>query len=214
MPLSLDPGNIMKFATYFSPIFIPSFLLVTSAIEANLKGVAYIIGLMITYALGYLMKFFFRKQFGDRYLRRPFNTTNGSPPGWTATSMPDYCSVFEGPFDHSTIGNVNMPSLVSMFHSFTICYITLSVATNTTIPIGGILFIIGLSINAIIHLYLRKTMLCDSWKGIILGFFVGGGLGAAWWAALKAINPTWLFFGHDKQKKCKLGKTKFKCTYS
>ena len=190
MPLSLDPGNIMKFATYFSPIFIPSFLLVTSAIEANLKGLAYIVGLMFTYGIGY------------------------APPGWTDTAMPDYCSVFEGPFDHSNIGNVNMPSLVSMFHSFTIIFITLSVATNKSIPIGGILFIIGLSINAIIHLFLRKTMLCDSWKGILLGFFVGGGLGAAWWAALKAYDPTLLFFGHDKQKKCKLGKTKFKCTYS
>ena len=214
MPLSLDPGNIIKFTTYFSPIFIPSFLLVTSAVEANLKGIAYIIGLIITYGFGYLMKFFFRKNFGDTYLRRSFNTTNGAPPGWTAASMPDYCSVFEGPFDHSTIGNVNMPSLVSMFHSFTIFYIMLSVATNTVIPIGGILFIIGLFINACIHLYLRKTMLCDSWKGILLGFFVGSGLGAAWWAALKAINPSWLFFGHNKQTKCKLGKTKFKCTYT
>lgn len=214
MPLSLGLDNVLKFSTYFSPIFIPSFLLVTSAIEYNLKGLAYIVGLMFTYGIGYLMKFFFRRQFGDTYLRRSFNPTNGAPPGWTATAMPDYCSVFEGPFDHSDIGNINMPSLVAMFHSFTIILITLSVANNTSIPIGGIFFIIGLSINAIIHLLFRKTMLCDSWKGILLGFFVGGFLGAAWWAALKAINPALLFFGHDKQKKCKLGKTKFKCTYT
>lgn len=214
MPLSINPANLMKFATYFSPIFIPSFLIVTSAIDWNLKGIMYVIGLMIAYSIGILMKFFFKKQFGEKYDRATIGPGGGIPPGWTNNAMPDFCSVFEGPFDHAAIGPTTMPSSVAIFHSFTILYIIMAVATNPHVPIGGIIFVLGLSINAITHLLLRKSMLCDKSQGIMLGVVIGAMLGVGWWAAIKSIDSSWLFFGDEKQKKCKLGKTKFKCTYT
>jgi len=90
----------------------------------------------------------------------------------------------------------------------------MAVATNPHFPIGGIIFVFGLSLIAITHLLLRKSMLCDKSQGIMLGVVIGAMLGVGWWAAIKSIDSSWLFFGAEKQKKCKLGKTKFKCTYT
>ena len=56
--------------------------------------------------------------------------------------------------------------------------------------------------------------MCDTIPAAIIGIIVGAALGAGWWALIKSTRPDWLFYGDDKQsKKCKLGKTKFKCVY-
>lgn len=57
-------------------------------------------------------------------------------------------------------------------------------------------------------------MMCDTVPAAVIGIIVGAGLGTGWWALIQSTRPDWLFYGNDKQnKKCKLGKTKFKCVY-
>lgn len=218
MPLAFSLGNIGKFATFMSPIFISGFLLVTSAMEWNLKGPVYLIGLTIAYFFGLLLKALFLTfdggRLGGKWSRKSFNITNLAPPGWTAEAMPDYCSVFEGPFDNHAIGKITTPSLSAIFHGFTIAYIAIAVGTNPYKPIGGISFLILLGCNAILNLFYRYSMMCDTIPAAIIGIIVGAALGAGWWALIKSTRPDWLFYGDDKQsKKCKLGKTKFKCVY-
>ena len=56
MALTFTLDNIMKFFTYISPIFISSFLLLQSAMDWNLKGLVYLIGICLSYIVGILFK--------------------------------------------------------------------------------------------------------------------------------------------------------------
>ena len=56
MALTFSLENIIKFFTYISPIFISGFLLVQSAMDWNLKGLVYLIGLCISYIVEYYLK--------------------------------------------------------------------------------------------------------------------------------------------------------------
>ncbi len=56
--------------------------------------------------------------------------------------------------------------------------------------------------------------MCDDFKAIAIGMVLGSAFGALWFTLIKSTRPDWLFYGDEKQsKKCKLGPTKFKCTY-
>ena len=59
MALTFTLDNIMKFFTYISPIFISMFLLVQSAMDWNLKGLVYLIGICLSYIVGLLLKTIF-----------------------------------------------------------------------------------------------------------------------------------------------------------
>ena len=60
MPLlSLTIGNIIKFFTFLSPIFISSFLVLQSFVNYDLKALAYLIGTLLAYGIGMLVKLFF-----------------------------------------------------------------------------------------------------------------------------------------------------------
>jgi len=218
MALTFTLDNIMKFFTYISPIFISSFLLLQSAMDWNLKGLVYLIGICLSYIFGILFKTLFwqldGRRIGGKWSRKPFRINTPGMPGHTAAAMPDYCSVFEGPFHNSTLSAIATPSLNAIFHFFTFFYILLSVGTNPYKPPGGIAFVILLGILMFTNLAYRYILMCDDFKSIAIGMVIGSALGAGWFALIKATRPDWLFYGDEKQsKKCKLGKTKFKCTY-
>tara|TARA_B100001057_G_scaffold142372_1_gene142078 strand:- start:145 stop:804 length:660 start_codon:yes stop_codon:yes gene_type:complete len=218
MALTFTLDNIMKFFTYISPIFISSFLLIQSAMDWNLKGLVYLFGICLTYIFGILLKTMFwqldGRRIGGKWSRKPFRINTPAMPGHTSLAMPDYCTVFEGPFHNSTLSAIATPSLNAMFHFFTLIYITLAVGTNPYKPPGGIAFVILLGITAITNLSFRYILMCDDFKSIAIGGVFGLILGGLWFAIIKATRPDWLFYGDEKQsKKCKLGPTKFKCTY-
>ena len=50
--------NIMKFLTFISPMFISGFLLLQSAMDWNLKGLVYLVGICISYVIGLLIKIY------------------------------------------------------------------------------------------------------------------------------------------------------------
>lgn len=218
MALTFTLDNIMKFLTFVSPMFISGFLLLQSAMDWNLKGLVYLVGICISYVLGLLIKSVFwqldGRRIGGRWSRKPHRINTPAMPGHTDLAMPDYCSVFEGPFFNSTLSAIATPSLNAIFHTFTFMYIVLSVGTNPYKPPGGIVFTILLGIIAIANLSYRYILMCDDFKAIAIGSVIGALLGGGWFAVIKASNPQWLFYGDEKQsKKCKLGKTKFKCVY-
>ena len=69
----------------------------------NLKGLVYLVGICISYVIGLLIKTVFWQQLdgrriGGRWSRKPHRINTPAMPGHTDVAMPDYCSVFEGPF--------------------------------------------------------------------------------------------------------------------
>ena len=56
MALAFSASNLLQFYTFISPIFISLFLLLKSTMEYNMKGIVYILGVLINYVIGMLIK--------------------------------------------------------------------------------------------------------------------------------------------------------------
>lgn len=223
MALTLNVQNILQFYTVLSPIFISVFLLFQSVMKGDLKGIVWIIGAFLAWAIGMGIKSIFASQDQSRlsdgnptkHVRKSFvdrmnfmgDTSQGS-------GVPDYCSVFQGPFEHQFIHRIKLPSLNAIFHAFTISYIAMGVGSNSKPSNEGIIFLIVLGILALMNGFYRKIYDCDGYMDLFVGAVLGTGLGVAWFFAIKGINPTWTYYGEEDMKgKCVLGKQKFKCTY-
>tara|TARA_A100001015_G_C14979397_1_gene708810 strand:+ start:688 stop:1383 length:696 start_codon:yes stop_codon:yes gene_type:complete len=230
MAISLDIQNILQFFSFLSPILISTYLIFQSFMEANLKGPMWLIGSLISWAIGIAFKSMFHRiddnkvnKFiknnqkvpeGTRTFQRiPVRHNLPLNPGQTKNSTPDYCNVFSGPFSNSALYTTSMPSLNAIFHAFTISYIGSGIAVNPNHPFGGILFLISITILAVINWMFRITLYCDKILDVVVGAVLGIGAGIAWFTAINNINPTWTYYSKEKQGKCVLGTQKFSCTY-
>ena len=221
MALKFTLSNILQFYTFLSPIFIPLFLLIKSTMDYNIKGLIYLVGLFFNYMVGILVKSLFyhmdskSRALGEtpQFERQPVRMKWPLHPGQTARGVPDYCSVFEGPWFTSALGATSMPSLNAMFHAFTLLYIIMGTSTNPNTP--GIPLIIVLAITAITNMVLRVRLFCDRMTDVGIGLILGSALGVAWYFIINSWNPIYVYYGKDDPtKQCKLGKTKFKCSYN
>ena len=220
MALSLDLPNILQFFSFLSPIIISSFLVLQSFISSDVKGIMWLVGNLLAYIFGILAKSAFHKFDegkgpGEKHSFKRIPIVDNLPinPGTTRNNVPDYCSVFNGPFSNMALSDTSMPSLNAIFHSFTIAYIAMGVGENPIAPSGGITLIIVLGILAMINWFYRVTLYCDRMLDVLVGATIGAGIGVAWYYAIKAMNPTWVYFGKEKKGKCVLGEQKFVCTY-
>ena len=229
MPLASDPGNVIQFFTFLSPILISSFFVLQSFMDTDIKAMVWLVGQILAWGLGMGAKFGFHSidngkvaglrargepvEAGTRtFQRRPIRMNWPMNAGQTANNVPDYCSVFAGPFGNSAVSSTSMPSLNAIFHSFTIAYILTAVANNPNHPPGGIVFLIVLGIVAITNWLYRVNLYCDYWIDIGLGIVIGALCGVGWFYAINLVNPTWTYYGKEKKGKCVLGKQKFRCT--
>lgn len=233
MAIKFDFFNIIQFFTFLSPVIISSFFLLQSAMNFDLKAIFWLIGSVIAWFIGMLIKSGFHAMDDSKvrkagaagnlrpglrsYQRTPINHDWTIHPGVTEGNTPDYCSVFEGPWYNSMVQTTSMPSLNAIFHFYTLIYIVLGVAENPNRPIGGIIVSIVLLINGLINLAFRKMLHCDKWLDIGLGAILGGLCGFGWYYAVNNMSKPkglWTYYGiQDDRKQCKLGKMKFRCTY-
>ena len=215
MPLRLTPTNILQFYTFLSPILISCFLLFMGFYNGSPQGIVYLLGTFINHFFGMGFKSFFSKY--PKFLRTPVQMNYPLNAGQTTASMPDYCNVFVTPWFNQSVNDTSMPSLNAMFHSFTFVYLLCGILSNPNKP--GIPFLITLGITAIANMIFRTYYYCDKMQdilvGVILGGLVGFGIFNLIYYALGDTGPTLLFYAkEDNTKKCKLSKTKFRCTYS
>ena len=59
MPLSLDPGNVIQFFTFLSPILISSFFVLQSFMDADIKALVWLFGQILAWGIGMGAKFGF-----------------------------------------------------------------------------------------------------------------------------------------------------------
>ena len=233
MPISPTPANIIEFFAYMSPIIISSFLVLQSFFNLDVKAMIWLVGALFTWILGMLAKFTFysidessmqaainagipKNQFPKRKFQRQaiVEDRRGSKDNDGKRMIPDYCSVFTGPYMNHTVYNTSMPSLDAMFHAYTLAYIGASVSQNPNHPTNGIAFLIFLGLVSATNLLFRKNNHCDSWLDIGLGLILGTACGIGHYFGVMAINPTWTYYGKEKKGKCVLGTQKFRCTYN
>lgn len=214
MPLRLTPTNLLQFYTFLSPILISTFLLFMGFFNGSPQGIVYLVCVLLNHLFGMGFKTFFSKY--PRFLRTPIKMNYPMNAGQTINSMPDYCNVFVTPWFNQTVNDTSMPSLNAMFHSFTFVYLLCGIMMNPTKP--GIPLLVVLGVTALANMGFRTYYFCDKMQDILVGVILGGLMGFALFSLLyhsSDIGPTLVFFAkEDNSKKCKLSKTKFRCSYS
>ncbi len=214
MPLRLTPTNLLQFYTFLSPILISTFLLFMGFFNGTFQGIVYLICVLINHLFGMGFKTFFSKY--PRFLRTPIKMNYPLNAGQTVNSMPDYCNVFVTPWFNQAVNDTSMPSLNAMFHSFTFVYLLCGIMMNPTKPAIPLLVILG--ITALANMGFRTYYFCDKMQDILVGTILGGLIGFGLFSLLyysSDSGPTLVFFAkEDNSKKCKLSKTKFRCSYS
>lgn len=203
MPIQFNPKNVINFASSLSPIFITSFLVLDGAFNGHIKFLFYLLGLFVAIILGILM----RGSSKIRYM--------GFDDAEKALNIDNYmkkCLTFDGPFNIAYELR-DGPSSHAVFHSFTIMYFFQSVINN---PYDmGWPFLFLLIIIASLDVMIRKKHNCNTAGNFVKGGVLGVVIAAVWWQILNSTNygRQNLYYGkEDTMKKCKLGKTRFKCT--
>ena len=214
MPLRLTQTNLLQFYTFLSPILISTFLLFMGFFNGSPQGIVYLVCVLLNHLFGMGFKTFFSKY--PRFLRTPIKMNYPMNAGQTINSMPDYCNVFVTPWFNQAVNDTSMPSLNAMFHSFTFVYLLCGIMMNPTKP--GIPLLVVLGVTALANMGFRTYYFCDKMQDILVGVILGGLMGFALFSLLyhsSDIGPTLVFFAkEDNSKKCKLSKTKFRCSYS
>ena len=232
MPISPTPLNLIEFFAYLSPILISSFLVFQSFFNWDVKAMVWLVGTLLTWIVGMMVKFTFhsiddstiQKALTQNPRPNPMPTRKFQRPAIIQDSrtrgrngirnIPDYCSVFSGPYGTHAVYNTSMPSLDAMFHAFTLAYIGASVSQNPNNPTNGIAFLIFLALVSATNLLFRINHSCDKALDVVLGLILGAACGVGYYFAVVSTNPTWTYYGKEKKGKCVLGTQKFRCTYN
>jgi hypothetical protein len=209
--IDLNIKNLTTFFSMLSPMFITMYLLLDSAFNAHLKGIVFLIGLLLIQFLGLLSRPLFKNS-----ERKDIKEGRGANPkmGEIASAM---CQVFSGPYEKS-LGMYKSPSDHGIFHFFTIFYILPNAIVNglNSTLFDGWGFIITTFILAIMDFYNRIFVKnCEKMRDVIIGLLFGMLGGILWWFIINSIEPKLTYFNEkDKNKKCKLTKQQFKCSYN
>ena len=103
MALIFSLDNIIKFFIHIPHFYINVFT-VQSAMM-NLKGLVYLVGICLTYILTFTKPSsrMMEEELVVDGLEHLIESIHYGMPGHTDNAMPDYCSVFEGPYFNSSL---------------------------------------------------------------------------------------------------------------
>tara|TARA_B100000035_G_scaffold99064_3_gene84050 strand:- start:7775 stop:8611 length:837 start_codon:yes stop_codon:yes gene_type:complete len=258
--LSIDPGNILNLFILVGPLFISTFYILYSCFEGTLAGIYWLVGVLFSqYFIGLLFRAWwasrsnkktdknFRKLMKEgkdaqtaynimrtdkKYFasskRKWWTKKNSSGKG---ANFRDMCSLFIQPYSNTLYNTFSMPSLNSIFYSFTWVYLlfqgmfegsSFDLRGDVNIPV--VVSIILLGAFMMIDAMKQMSKGCNTAMDITVGTLIGSAIGFGWWAlAAFALNPTMygdkggsLFF-FDKKSRVKVcsvdSKKRFKCFY-
>ena len=176
--IELSATNIFKFASLMTPFLIGFFLILTSIINQDLKGIIYLMGSM----LASIINVFFMN-----LIKSP-RAPDASP----------FCNVFSFPFSNTSNaeGHYESPSMTAMFISFTIAYLCLPMIYNSPQSINYALISV-LVILYIIDVLTQSNQKCNSLGASFLGTLVGFLLGAGWYGLIKSSGYDSLLYYSD-----------------
>tara|TARA_B100000902_G_scaffold236534_1_gene224075 strand:+ start:4440 stop:5078 length:639 start_codon:yes stop_codon:yes gene_type:complete len=209
MAIKFSLYNYSIFFAALSPLFISTYLLLSSLFQGNIRGIVFLIGNAIASFFGMGIKAAAKRPRGKlKYLDKYNNQTD-------ANSLPpahDFCDVFEPAME--SLKHYGMPSSHAVFFGYLLTYLQLGIQSNPNKP--GIPFFVLLSVLGGMDLFFRASSRCDSGLDIFAGLIIGGAIGAAWFFFVKYLWPDGekvVYFAKDdvNVEKCKLGKQKFVC---
>ncbi len=179
--------NFFEFLSMISPYLVVFFILFNTIVNSNLKGMIYMLGLLILF----MMSFLFQKMFKSNGLAQP----------------DPICNLFQ-----LNVTLESVPSFSVALITYTFFYIVLPMITNKVINYP---FIIILSFIFIINVYYRITKKCTTLFGAITGGFLGLIWGSIYYAIIKNTNSSLTFYDDfisNKVACSRPSQQKFKCS--
>ena len=188
MAIQLTFSNMLQLTSTLSPTLITFFLVMLSLFNLNMKGIVYLMGVLLASVLN--------------YMAGPiFSMDDKSIP-------PAMCNLIEIPF----WTQFKSPSSSSLYLAFTFAYLFLPMFYNDVINtylITTLILLIG--IDAIT----KVKNNCTDITGVFVGILFGLVLGTIWYSLLTMNNLKQLLFFDDfnsnKQKCGLVGKQSFRC---
>jgi hypothetical protein len=214
MAIKISINNIIIFMTSLLPILIGSFFIINSFFNYDLKGIIWLIGLLIASVIKLLVKMGFSSGgFGIH----PWIKENRAA---KVSELPshDFCEIFE-PIGPDSSKKTKAVDSHAFFHGFTLFYLLSGNDMNPLNSGTGFIVIYGVLI-AIDTLYRLIKGCAAPLFGVLLGLVLGGILGISWFYLVINVfadGREKVFFGIDPvAKKCAIGnslsKKTFKCT--
>ena len=157
---------VIQFFTLLGPVILPSFLVLGSFFNGDLKGLVYLAGLAIVSALTVMIKGFTAPRNND------------------LTYSPS-CYVLDiGSI--STDGLRTLPCFHASIMSFTVAYLLYPVAVNgfkQYLPLA-----IGLISYLALNVFSRKWLKCVRWMDIVMGLIIGTLFGVSYYIMIEAMG--------------------------
>ena len=196
LQLEITIDNVVTFITALSPIILTIFFLLNSALNFDIRGFLWLLGLLVTEMIRLALRAMLKHEKPSKYANINF------------------CSVFEDPFG-LVHGHYTMPSFHGTFHGYTISYLLYGIMNNPKSP--GIPFISTLVLVALLDFLYRFKNGCEDMVSIFVGVLYGilMGFGAATvvsGAFGKENRHKNIYFGkQDKLKQCSIDNKKYSC---
>ena len=209
MAIAFGFDNLMIFFTALSPIIISSFFIINSFFNADMKGLIWLIGILITLLTGAGVRGLMKnvKKAQHPWIREG----RAAKPSELPTH--DFCDIFEPMFESGRM--TTAVDSHALFHGFTLTYLILGNRLNPYSP--GTPFISFYGVIVALDLLYRIVKGCvhNLAFGLILGLILGVGLGLGWFSAITGLiknGSNMVYFGSNEDlSKCKLSKRTFQC---
>lgn len=187
MGFALTPINMLYFVSYLSPMIFSFFMVMTSIFNQDLKGFAYLVGVLVFCLVG------------GSFLRPILKQTS--------INADEICRMVDIPI----IGNeFTTPVFSTMIIAFTLLYLLIPMMnTETNIPL-----VVSLVVLTLMDIFVNYHRKCANLTGILVSLFIGMIFGTAWYFMMSAISPELTYFSDTPSNRvvCQKPKAKtYKC---
>jgi len=187
MALEFNLTNFVYIFSYFSPLMLTSFMVMSSAFNQDVKGLFYLVGLLVLVFLGIII----------RNITKIPNSENRS----------SICNIVDIPFMNNRF---EFPIHSTMIIGYTFMYLlTPMLAGNMNIPV-----VVSLILLTFMDIYVNMSLNCGKLFTIIMSVIIGAGGGVGWFYLMNAISPDFVYFGDSPSNRvvCQKPKAKtYKC---
>jgi len=215
------PFTYIKTIIIFAPILISTCAILLSAYNFDSKGIFYVIGALINTFVGWVFsrawkypKPGMRRATAAEILDNPDGRKVRPNKGQDLGSV--NCYIFGLDANWGIEGLGSTPDSHALFLAFTFIYILLGSIENSK-GSGSIILLIILGIFMLLSGAFRmSSMKCCQWYDILIGWFIGSGIGVCWFAAMMLmgdnlnLNVTY-FSDPPGNSKCNLSEKEYKC---
>ncbi len=203
--IQFNLSNIAHFYSSISPFVITAFTILNSFMNYDIKGIVYILGLLVSQVPLILLK-------GLSSSQKQAESAHADP-----RTRDDYCDILESPMPDS-LKYVKWPSARVWFHGFTSMYFLMGVIYNAYND--GLVFTLAIMAYGILDMAFRWMKGCQE-KGLggilkmLFGWILAGVFGIAWFYAIYSIptKESITYFGKEKSKKCSLSNVNYSCSF-